>query len=305
MDRSPIGPSKRDFEKGGSNWRGRCVLETAFKSNRRPGFDSDPRPFVGLGDFGSKPPFRKGNNRGALRSEGTASRRASNVDMAALKGDGMWSKVKGMFVKQPEPRELLRNWQKQLRSEGRKLDRQINEISREQKKVEKEIKQAAHRSDMQSAKILAKELVSSKKTVARLHENKAELQAVSMHLGEQVATARVLGSLQSSTEVMEAMGKLIKAPEIGLIMQNMSKEMMKAGIISEMMDDMIDSAVDTDDIEDETEVEVQRVLDEIAGETMERMPTTSSKQEQATPVEEEEEEELRQLNARLDAMRSA
>ena len=77
--------------------------------------------------------------------------------------------MKGIFVKQPDPRELLRNWQRQLRSEGRKLDRQINEITREQKKVEKEIKQAARRNDMQSAKILAKEFVSSKKTVARLH----------------------------------------------------------------------------------------------------------------------------------------
>lgn len=242
---------------------------------------------------------------GALHDVVVTTHRASTVDMAALKSDGMWSKVKGIFVKQPEPRELLRNWQRQLRSEGRKLDRQINEITREQKKVEKEIKQAARRNDMQSAKILAKEFVSSQKTVARLHENKAELQAVSMHLGEQVATARVLGSLQSSTEVMEAMGKLIKAPEVGLIMQNMSKEMMKAGLISEMMDDMIDSAVDTDDIEEETEVEVQRVLDEIAGETMERMPTASAKKEQDAPLEEEVEEEMRQLNARLEAMRSA
>ena len=35
---------------------------------------------------------------------------------------------------------------------------------------------------------LAKEIVRSKKTVNRLHENKAQLNSISMHLGESVGT---------------------------------------------------------------------------------------------------------------------
>ena len=38
---------------------------------------------------------------------------------------------------------------------------------------------------------------------------------------------RLAGSLQKSTEVMQAMSKLIKVPEIAATMRDMSKEMMK------------------------------------------------------------------------------
>ena len=38
---------------------------------------------------------------------------------------------------------------------------------------------------------------------------------------------RLAGSLEKSTEVMQAMSKLIKVPEIAGTMRDMSKEMMK------------------------------------------------------------------------------
>ena len=38
---------------------------------------------------------------------------------------------------------------------------------------------------------------------------------------------RLAGSLEKSTEVMQAMSKLIKVPEIAATMRDMSKEMMK------------------------------------------------------------------------------
>lgn len=39
-----------------------------------------------------------------------------------------------------------------------------------------------------SIQALARELVSSKKTVNRLHENRAQMNSISMHLGESVGT---------------------------------------------------------------------------------------------------------------------
>lgn len=42
-------------------------------------------------------------------------------------------------------------------------------------------------------------------------------------------------------------------------MMEMSREMMKAGVIDEMMSDAIDDAVDGEDVEDETDAEVDKV----------------------------------------------
>lgn len=51
----------------------------------------------------------------------------------------------------------------------------------------------------------------------------------------------------------------MQAPQLSQTMMQMSKEMMKAGVIDEMMEDTIDSALDTEDMEEETETEVDKV----------------------------------------------
>uniref|UniRef100_A0A453JC07 Uncharacterized protein n=1 Tax=Aegilops tauschii subsp. strangulata TaxID=200361 RepID=A0A453JC07_AEGTS len=66
------------------------------------------------------------------------------------------------------------------------------DVQKEEKKVEKAIRDAAKRGDMGSAKALAKELVQSRKAVNRLYENKAQLNSISMHLGEIVGNGRRL-----------------------------------------------------------------------------------------------------------------
>ncbi len=70
---------------------------------------------------------------------------------------------------------------------------------------------------------------------------------------------QVAGTLQRSTEVMKLVNDLIKAPQLNQTVQQMSKEMMKAGIIDEMMDDAMESAMDSEDIEEETDAEVDKV----------------------------------------------
>ena len=54
----------------------------------------------------------------------------------------------------------------------RGIDRQIREIQREENKVKKSCKDAAKRNDIASSKILAKEIVQSRRAVSRLYANK-------------------------------------------------------------------------------------------------------------------------------------
>lgn len=77
------------------------------------------------------------------------------------------------------------------------------------------------------------------------------------------ATLKVAGSLEKSTEVMVAMQHLVKLPEISATMREMSKEMMKAGILEEMIDETMESLEDTEEIEEEAQSEIDRVLWEL------------------------------------------
>ncbi|KAI3511828.1 hypothetical protein L1887_18988 [Cichorium endivia] len=227
-------------------------------------------------------------------------------------------KVRNLLMPKPNPQQLLRDWQRRLRQECRNIDRQIRgklissfsfaeiDIQREEKNVQKAIREAAKRNDMGSARSLAKEIVRSRKTINRLYENKAQLNSISMHLGESVAIARTVGHLSKSAEVMKIVNNLMKAPEMAVTMQEFNKEMIKAGVIEEMVNDAVDSALDSDDLEDEIEEEVDKVLTSIAGETVAQLPEAARKDrlKQHADVAEEDDEEFEEIRARLAKVRS-
>lgn len=226
-------------------------------------------------------------------------------------------KVKSLLKPKPTPQQQLREWQRRLRQECRVIERQIRDVEREEKTVQKAIKEAAKRNDMTSAKSLAKEIVRSRKAVNRLHENRAQLNSISMHLGEIVATARTVGHLSKSAEVMKLVNGLMKAPEMAVTMQEFSKEMTKAGVIEEIMNDAVDTALDSEDIEEEIEEEVDKVLAAIAGETASQLPdavrrekvqqplaTETASEEEAIAQGVDDEGELEEIRARLAKVRS-
>ncbi|KDP43979.1 hypothetical protein JCGZ_05446 [Jatropha curcas] len=227
-------------------------------------------------------------------------------------------KVMNIIKPKANPQQQLRDWQRRLRQECRNIERQIRDIQREEKSVQKAIREAAKRNDMGSAKALAKEIVRSRKTVNRLYENKAQMNSISMHLGESVAIARTVGHLSKSAEVMKLVNNLMKAPEVAATMMEFSKEMTKAGVIEEFVNDALDNALDSEDIEEEIEEEVDKVLTAIAGETAAQLPeavrkervkqsagpTRTAEEEEAIAEGVDDEEELEEIRARLAKVRS-
>ncbi|XP_024544917.1 vacuolar protein sorting-associated protein 24 homolog 1 isoform X1 [Selaginella moellendorffii] len=229
----------------------------------------------------------------------------------------MMDRVKGVFKPRPTPQEQLREWQRRLRQEARNVERQVRDIQREEKNVQKSIREAVRRNDTGSAKFLAKEIVRSRKVIDRLYENRAQLNSISMHLGESVATAKAVGHLAKSAEVLKMVNNLMKAPEISRTMMELQKEMLKAGVIEEIVNDAVDSAIDTEDMEDEIDEEVDKVLSEVAGETISQLPATTKREKMKQPADAEaappqqqavaegdDEAELEALRARLADVRS-
>lgn len=142
------------------------------------------------------------------------------------------------------------------------MDRQVRAIQREEDKVKKTLKQAAAKGDKDTCTILAKEIVRARKAVNRIYTSKAHLNSVQLQMKNQLATLRVAGALQKSTEVMQAMQNLVRLPEIASVMRDMSKEMMRAGIIEEMLEDTMESIEDTEEMEEEAQSEVDKACNE-------------------------------------------
>ena len=74
-----------------------------------------------------------------------------------------------------DPTEQFKEWRRGMRREIRLQDRQIRKITNEQRKVKSSIKAAAQRGDMDSAKLLAREVVRADKAISRCHTTKAQM----------------------------------------------------------------------------------------------------------------------------------
>ena len=140
----------------------------------------------------------------------------------------------GLFGKSKpaDPKALVDGWTKQIRKEGYGLDRQIRQIQRGEQAAIKSIKESTKKGDSASAKVLAKEVVHSRKAVNKIYTAKANLKSVEMQMKAQAAQVRIAGSLSQSADVMKCMTQLVKVPEIQKTMQEMSKEMMKVWIFN-------------------------------------------------------------------------
>mgnify|MGYP000952119814 CR=1 FL=1 len=177
----------------------------------------------------------------------------------------MLNGIMGLFGKttQKSPKDQCREWTGKLRKQGYLLDREVRKIENEESKIQRDLKTAAKKNDKDVCLILAKELIRSKKAKNRLHAAKSQINSISMIIQEQMATVRMAGCLQRSTEVMKNMQDLVNVRGISATMQDLSREMMKTGIIGEMMDEAVEEAIDEEPIDEEAQAEVDRIMSEL------------------------------------------
>lgn len=117
---------------------------------------------------------------------------------------------------------------------------------------------------------------------------------------------KIEGSIRSSVGIMKDLNRLIRLPEMAQTMQQLSTELMKAGIIEEMVEDILP---EDGEMLMEDEGEVDKVLGEILKDRKEpSLPVAPVPEPQTQEVEEEEEEDaeamMDQMRNRLDALRS-
>jgi charged multivesicular body protein 3 len=159
---------------------------------------------------------------------------------------------------------------------------------------------------MQETRTYAREMVRIRKQGQRLATSKAQLQSVQMQVSEAFAVRKIEGSLKASTGIMRDVNTLVRLPQLTGTMRELSQELMKAGIIEEMVGDIIpdDELVEGED--EEAEAEVDKVLGEVL-----KTPTVPGTKigTEAEPQEEEEDLEdqeatLAQMRGRLEALKS-
>ena len=203
-----------------------------------------------------------------------------------------------------------------IRSNTRKLDRDMNQLKVLDQKTRQYILAASKRGQRnpsqakqaaQETRTFAKELIRIRKQSSRLATSKAQLQSVQMQVNEAFSVRKIEGSIKASTGIMKDVNTLVRLPELTGTMRELSQELMKAGIIEEMVGDSLPDDELLEGEDEEAESEVDKVLGEILqGKLPKAKVDEKPVEEPEVPEEDLEEQEatLEQMRGRLEALKS-
>lgn len=177
-------------------------------------------------------------------------------------GSGNSGGFMGLFEKKPSPEELTKEWKRNIQKEIRKIDRDISAVKRAEQKSINECKALAKKGRTPAVKILAKEIVNTRKTIERMYVAKAQLGSVQNNLQTQLSMLKVSGCMQKSAEVMGAMNKLVNLAEVSETMRSMAREMEKAGLVEEIVGDALDS-MEPEGLDAEADREADKIVEEL------------------------------------------
>ncbi|OJJ80406.1 ESCRT-III subunit protein VPS24 [Aspergillus glaucus CBS 516.65] len=216
----------------------------------------------------------------------------------------------------PDPQAQMRKCNQLIRSNTRQLDRDIAQLKTLDTKTRQFILNASRRAERNPSqarqatvelKTFARELVRIRKQNARLTTSRAQLQSVQMQVNEAFSVRKIQGSLKKSTGIMKDVNTLVKLPELSGTMHQLSTELVRAGIIEEMVDDAITDPNMLEEEEEEADAEVDKILQEILqGKLSQAQKPEKPLEEEpaAEEVFEDQEATLEQMRGRLEALKS-
>ncbi len=205
-----------------------------------------------------------------------------------------------------------------IRANTRKLDRDMAQLKALDSKTKNFIVQASKRGQRNPSqakqaavetRTFARELIRIRKQSSRLATSKAQLHSVQMQVNEAFAVRKIEGSIRASTGIMKDVNSLVRLPELTGTMRELSQELVKAGIIEEMVGDSMPDNELLEGEEEEAESEVDKVLGEVLQGKLGKVEGKKADQIEPEPVAEEEDYEdqeatLAQMRGRLEALKS-
>jgi len=168
-----------------------------------------------------------------------------------------------LFGRKKTPEELLRQNQRALNKAIRDLDRERTKMEAQEKKLIADIKKMAKDNQMDAVKIMAKDLVRTRRYVKKFILMRANIQAVSLKVQTLRSQNAMAQAMKGVTRALMSMNKQMNLPQIQRIMQEFEKQSEIMDMKEEMMNDAIDDVMGDEDDEEEGEAVVTQILDEL------------------------------------------
>ncbi|TCD62613.1 ESCRT-III subunit protein did4 [Steccherinum ochraceum] len=173
--------------------------------------------------------------------------------------------IETLFGRTVTPAERLRQHQRALAKAQRELDRERTKLEQQEKKLVGDIKRSAKAGQMNACKVMAKDLVRTRRYVQKFYQMRTQLQAVGLRIQTLRSNQQMAEAMRGATRAMGAMNRGLNLPQIQRIMLEFEKESATMDMKEEMMSDAVDDVMDDELEEEEEEGDkiLKQVLDEI------------------------------------------
>lgn len=185
-----------------------------------------------------------------------------------------------------------------VRREKRVIDREINNADREIQRLTNDIRKHAKTNNTDALKTLAKAIVKLKHNKSNLYNAKGNLDSIEMAVKTQLTNVRLTGVMQTSSEIAQSLSELMKVEQLQAVSREFTEELIRMGIVGEMIDEAVTGALDNPDLEEEADEEAQRVIDEVLGQKIGQLPSAIASPAEPEAVEEDE------FTARIQALKA-
>ncbi|XP_004405739.1 charged multivesicular body protein 2a isoform X1 [Callorhinus ursinus] len=156
-----------------------------------------------------------------------------------------------LFGRRKTPEELLRQNQRALNRAMRELDRERQKLETQEKKIIADIKKMAKQGQMDAVRIMAKDLVRTRRYVRKFVLMRANIQAVSLKIQTLKSNNSMAQAMKGVTKAMGTMNRQLKLPQIQKIMMEFERQAEIMDMKEEMMNDAIDDAMGDEEDEEE------------------------------------------------------
>lgn len=172
--------------------------------------------------------------------------------------------IESLFGRAKTPAERLRIHQRSLQKAQRELEREKSKLEQQEKKLIADIKTNARNGQMNACKIMAKDLIRTRRYISKFSGMVTQLKAVSLRLQTLRSNNQMAEAMKGAGKAMAMMSRQMNVPQVQKILQDFEMESAKMDMKEEMMGDAIDGAMEEDGEEEEEAGD--KILEEVLAE---------------------------------------
>lgn len=199
----------------------------------------------------------------------------------------------------------MKKYKRALDKTVRDLERERGKLAQQEKKLTVEMKKMAKQDQMDSVRVMARDLVRTRKYQQKMYRMKTQIQGVSLRITTMQSTAQMSKAMAGVTKAMKGMNDKMNIPAMQQVMREFERQNEMMGMKEEMMNDAIDDVMDDEGEEEgETEMEINKVMDEVGLDFKAKVGLKDAAIPQPQSAQAQEEED-KDLDARLAALKGS